>query len=133
MRDIVIRITIPEGAMVSVDTQKSVVQAAAEIFGKEPTADDVAFRQRDEIPWPEEAPVEAVEPLSAPEPTQVVFPPIGSKNQPPVCPVHHNSKFVPAGTSKAGNPFDAFWSCKERDCTAGKNGKGWTAPFKAAA
>jgi hypothetical protein len=34
------------------------------------------------------------------------------------CPIHHLPwKHVPAGTSsKTGRPFDAFWSCPERDC-----------------
>lgn len=34
------------------------------------------------------------------------------------CPIHHLPwKHVPAGTSsRTGRPFDAFWSCPERDC-----------------
>lgn len=44
----------------------------------------------------------------------------------PVCPDHGPTKLVPAGTSKAGKPYGAFYSCLEKSCEAGANGRGWT-------
>jgi hypothetical protein len=33
------------------------------------------------------------------------------------CPIHGESKLVPAGVSKrTGNPYKAFWACTVRDC-----------------
>lgn len=37
-----------------------------------------------------------------------------SETEPPVCPSHGSMAFVKAGTSKAGKPYPAFWSCPER-------------------
>jgi hypothetical protein len=44
----------------------------------------------------------------------------------PVCPEHGPTKLVPAGTSKAGKPYGAFYSCLDGACKAGNNGRGWT-------
>ncbi len=46
----------------------------------------------------------------------------------PLCPRHDQEcNFVPAGTSaKTGKKYGAFYSCPDRSCTAGNNGKNWT-------
>ncbi|MDP9192323.1 MAG: ERF family protein [Acidobacteriota bacterium] len=44
----------------------------------------------------------------------------------PVCPDHGPTKLVPAGTSKAGKPYGAFYSCLDGGCKSGNNGRGWT-------
>ena len=51
-----------------------------------------------------------------------------STSQPtPVCPVHGASKFVGSGVSKkTGKPYSAFYSCEDKNCDAGNNGRNWT-------
>ena len=44
----------------------------------------------------------------------------------PQCPRHRCSRLVPAGTTKSGKPYKAFYSCELQSCTEGKNGKPWT-------
>jgi hypothetical protein len=49
-------------------------------------------------------------------PQQVVAP--QSAQPTPICPVHHGSRFVPAGVSKkSGKAYESFWSCTERECS----------------
>lgn len=45
---------------------------------------------------------------------------------PPSCPDHGVCRYVPAGTSKAsGKDYEAFYSCRDKDCKRGSQGKGF--------
>jgi hypothetical protein len=45
------------------------------------------------------------------------FPPGAPAPGPWFCPVHRQSKIVPAGvSSKTGKPYSAFWACPEKGC-----------------
>ena len=45
---------------------------------------------------------------------------------PPSCPEHGICRFVPAGVSKASDkPYEAFYSCRSKECTRGSRGKGF--------
>jgi len=45
---------------------------------------------------------------------------------PPSCPDHGVCKYIKGGTSKAsGKPYEAFYTCPNKDCTRGSKGKGF--------
>ena len=53
--------------------------------------------------------------------------PANTSQATPVCPVHGASKFVGSGVSKkTGKPYSAFYSCEDKNCDAGNNGRNWT-------
>jgi hypothetical protein len=50
---------------------------------------------------------------------QQVIPQQAAPQGPPVCPIHHDSHFIPAGISKkpGGKAYKSFRGCTERECS----------------
>jgi hypothetical protein len=64
----------------------------------------------------EPAPIPGTTPQFVP---QQVIPQQAAPQGPPVCPIHHDSHFIPAGISKkpGGKAYKSFRGCTERECS----------------